>query len=582
MKRVVQSGKRSSKKRTLGALAASSTGFFTTMALAATASVGVVIATDTGTVDDSTVKWLEPIVSAISVTTLSSSTTTSNTTSMSTILAQSVLVANKPADAEIGAMAGVPAMKLGTNLAGPEYWASTRIFSNLMAGSIWTLINTSGTYVSMPGSKLDANKNVVGLLTGEGVARQLNMPTAAYRGASVDVVCKWQGSATVTMIGNVVKNMRMGTKTLSFTFVPSGSTSATMILKNIPAADPIRGIDCREKSADPNALFDPTYLEEVKRYNTIRLVKWNRAVEANTTLTWDKRIKPGDGVFNGSQGIAIEYMVALANQTKTNLWINMPWNADEDYLRRTATYVRDNLDPSLKVYVENSNEVWNYTYAVTTQARDESKASGWGGNELQGILRRYAEKTGEVMDVWASVYQGQMSRLVRVAATTHNPWAVGIILNYGQTATKIDAVATAPYFDANLKKGLLSSPEVVDRFFTNMGPKIDTYLATAKQIKDLAVAKNLRYVTYEGGQHVMSPDDLAQQKLVQRDPRMGKLYTRYLTTWKNTIGDLNIIFVDYSPINQFGAWGIREYPTQPLSEAPKAQAIELFRQSYLR
>jgi len=68
---------------------------------------------------------------------------------------------------------------------------------------------------------------------------------------------------------------------------------------------------------------------------------------------------------------------------------------------------------------------------------------------------------------------------------------------------------------------------------------------------------------------------------VQRDPRMGDLYTRYLTKWRNEFGDLMVLFHAWGPINQYGAWGMQEYLGQPLNEAPKAQAVDLFRRSYV-
>jgi len=473
-------------------------------------------------------------------------------------------------------------MQLGMNLAGLAYYANTRAFSNLLAGGTWSLINAQGQTVgSMPADRFDANKNVVTLAAREYAVRPFSIPTAAYKGASVDIVCRWEGKGTVTLFGDVIKNVRNGTRTVSFTFVPNGLNNGQLRTTNIDPADPLRSMDCREKDADPNALFDPTFLENVKRYSTLRFVKWMRSVEANGTVRWATRTKPGDGVIDGSDTVPVEYMVALANQTKTNPWFNMPWNADEDYIRRFATYVRDNLDPGLKVYVEQSNEVWNYVYPVAQQAIKEMRADGWTGDEYQGLARYYGKRSGQVLDIWAGIYAGQMSRLVRVAATQNSPWLAGEVLRPGDNYKKFDALATAPYFNATLKAGQV--PASNDGwFYTQLQTTLDTVLGEAKKNKAVAAQYNLRYVTYEAGQHVSSPDDLAQQARIQRDPRMGSLYTRYLTKWRDEIGDLTILFADYGRVDKYGAWGTMEYPGQSFAEAPKANAVELFRQSYLR
>ncbi len=67
--------------------------------------------------------------------------------------------------------------------------------------------------------------------------------------------------------------------------------------------------------------------------------------------------------------LLIEYMIQLANEAHANPWFCMPWNTDDDYVRKFAEKVRDLLDPSLVAYVETGNEVWNFSFGMTLQAR---------------------------------------------------------------------------------------------------------------------------------------------------------------------------------------------------------------------
>lgn len=55
----------------------------------------------------------------------------------------------------------------------------------------------------------------------------------------------------------------------------------------------------------------------------------------------------------------IEDIVALSNATGTDLWYNLSADITDARATSIATYVRDYLDPALKVYWEYGNELWN-------------------------------------------------------------------------------------------------------------------------------------------------------------------------------------------------------------------------------
>jgi hypothetical protein len=53
---------------------------------------------------------------------------------------------------------------------------------------------------------------------------------------------------------------------------------------------------------------------------------------------------------------------------------------------------------------------------------------------------------------------------------------------------------------------------------------------------------------------------------------MGKLYTRYLDTWRAEGGGLMVLFaLTYAP-TKFGAWGLLESTGQTRAQAPKYDA----------
>jgi hypothetical protein len=56
---------------------------------------------------------------------------------------------------------------------------------------------------------------------------------------------------------------------------------------------------------------------------------------------WDEANQTGDD----GKGVALEYMVALANEIDADVWLNMPYKADDEFVRTFATFTRDNLEP---------------------------------------------------------------------------------------------------------------------------------------------------------------------------------------------------------------------------------------------
>jgi hypothetical protein len=63
----------------------------------------------------------------------------------------------------------------------------------------------------------------------------------------------------------------------------------------------------------------------------------------------------------GIKGVPYEEIVSLANATKKDIWLNIPDRATTNYVSSLGQMLKNNLDPSVNVYVEFSNELWNTT-----------------------------------------------------------------------------------------------------------------------------------------------------------------------------------------------------------------------------
>ena len=140
----------------------------------------------------------------------------------------------------------------------------------------------------------------------------------------------------------------------------------------------------------------------------------------------------------------------LCNTLHENMWVSMPVNADNDYELQFARYVRDNLNPDLKVYVEYGNEIWNGTFTYEYNYAN-SYAVAHGLNQYQAI----ADLTANCWNSWRQAFAGQTNRMVRVVASqfawlTLNEEIARLVATSSPSDPNhgFDVISGAAYFDA--------------------------------------------------------------------------------------------------------------------------------------
>ena len=99
----------------------------------------------------------------------------------------------------------------------------------------------------------------------------------------------------------------------------------------------------------------------MKDYKVVRFMNMS-GITRNPIQRWSDRTLVEQASWGGAEGVRgapLEVMVELANRLHADAWFTVPHAADNDFVRRYAEYIRANLDPALKVYIEYSNETWN-------------------------------------------------------------------------------------------------------------------------------------------------------------------------------------------------------------------------------
>lgn len=460
---------------------------------------------------------------------------------------------------------------VGVNLYGLQTFNRQQVFANMIAQGEWYSVRGGG-WKGMPESQLDAAGWVRFLQPGETAPHLLALPPAPFRPVTVHCTFAGQGELGAGGVARVTGSAAHG---VTLSLAPTGQPDemAWIELLRTDPQDPLRDIDCRKQGVPRDLRFDPEFLSFLSGFKVIRFLDWQR-VNDNGPTDWARRTLPGSASQVGPMGASIEDMVDLANKVGADPWLIVPFNADPDYIRKFAALVHARLDPGRKVYVELGNEVWNDMFEATHQAEREGMALGLGnGDPATARTERYSERMATAMRIWTEVYADRPGVLIRVCATQNgNPDMARTALAHKDAAQWIDALAAAPYIGLDLD-GYLAGD--VDRVFAQLPGAIDHTFEMAAANRAVAREFGKRFVTYEGGQHLVT-GNLELARAVQRDPRMSAIYARYMEDWRLRFGDTLMLYASTAPIADYGSWGLREYAGQPVSDAPKLAAVRRF------
>ena len=471
------------------------------------------------------------------------------------------------------ATGGVAPMELGVNVASSVYYGRERTFANLaFAAGAWR--DPSAGWSDLAAAKMTA----AGYPVSAG-ALALNVPQTVWQGQATKITCTWSGSGNVRFDGDT-RGGGFGRKG-SFTWPGrKGDAPAGIIVyvTEIDPAKPFADLDCREPELGSAGVFDQRIVTDLKRFSVLRFLDWSSANGNPAQVTWAKRTMPDRLNQNGQDGLALEHAIDLANAADADAWFTIPLNADDDYVRRAATLIRDRLSPKHRAYFELSNETWNFSFGQAGQLLNEGMAGKLSPDKYSNNLLRYAERTTGMFRIVTEVFKAAPARLVRTVNTQNdNPWATEQVMNFRDTAKWVDAIATAPYFGHDFFSGPRATMTDLPQLFATLEAQRVQTIDKAVQQKAIAARFGKRYIAYEGGQHIVAQGaNAATAAAMQRSPLMYEAYKRYLSDWRSKIGDTLTLYAATGSISQYGSWGMREYPGQSLDQAPKWRAAQEF------
>lgn len=444
----------------------------------------------------------------------------------------------------------------------------------------------------------------------------------------------WDGSADIRMAGRVGGTRRRGLQEIWFSTTP-GPGLVELQVSNIAPEDPVRNIAVVHQSHvaayDAGQIFNPDWLARVEGMAVFRFMEW---VNTNyTTLSdWADRPVPEDYTYT-PDGVPLEVMIRLANETQTEPWFTIPHLASDDFIAQMAGMIRDQLDPGLRAWIEFSNETWNWSFPQAAHARDQAQAR-WGDGNLWQEWN--SMRAAQMVQIFDRVFDGQRDRLVRVLAT-QTGWLglEGQLLAPNWQAESPDNPAPPTLFDAyaitGYFSGLLGGDQKIDmtrswlrdaralaeeegraqglsgaaladfiqtRAHDILRPRLiaelrdgsisgdrrnsvaeflDTYLPYHKAVAD---DWGLELVAYEGGTHLvgigphMNDDALNALFIdVNYSQGMADLYTMLLSGWVAGGGGLFAHFTDIRTADRWGSFGALRHLTD---QNPRWDALVSF------
>lgn len=320
-------------------------------------------------------------------------------------------------------------------------------------------------------------------------------------------------------------------------------------------------------------VFHPYFAAALHSFKHIRFLNWMNTNSVRQPYTWANRttIRHVRQSYQ-PQGVALEAMLALTNQTKTRPWFCMPHLAEDDYIRRFAKLVKRTSQAD-KIYVEFSNETWNTMFPVHAWAKDEATK--------QGVIWPFvvADAAKHMWDIWLEIFADDPKRIVRVVGGhVVNKWVASKVLE--RLNGDADMVAVATY---------LSVPKAQTAGFTAATTPEEVLTAARSSQSTLVRGLNdhkslgLPLGVYEGGQGIIGEEPwLKAAYAAQTLPGMYDATLQNLRLARDAgvecFGIFSYISKQESP---HGSWGHLAFQEQILSknlklEAPKAAAVRDF------
>ncbi len=224
---------------------------------------------------------------------------------------------------------------------------------------------------------------------------------------------------------------------------------------------------------NPKVLFHPLSLRRLSPYSTLRVMEPLAINFGNEVVSWNDRGQLAADTIGKDEGASPEVLIALANTLSSDIWINIPHQADDGYVRSFAELALSQLKTDWNVYLEYTNEHWNPSPEYPQSDYMLSRAIELGLGEGDTVRNRgglfFAQRSTEIFKIWRDVFSASPDRVQRVLGTFIADSALTeLMLNHNDTADNVDHIAIGYYIGLYLILDHLDqiTPWGLDQFFS--------------------------------------------------------------------------------------------------------------------
>jgi hypothetical protein len=323
----------------------------------------------------------------------------------------------------------------------------------------------------------------------------------------------------------------------------------------------------------PTQIFTTPFLDLLKPYAAIRAMGFENT-NGSPVINWSDRTLRDAATQQSPAGVAWDYVFALADSLKKDVWINIPDQATDAYVASLATLAAKSVDPALHIYVEYSNEVWNYSFAqaARNQAAAEAEVEAnpasplaWNCADFATCQyvwgeRRVGERTVQIAQAFQAAFGAHAGMLRPIYATQLGQTyflslTLPMIANFwGPPANTLYGIAQAPYWTGdNALDGLTRRQELANAAanLTSLGPALSGFTTWARYY-------GLQSLTYEGGPGMSGTPSLDAKIAANRAKAMGGQVQTAISNAAASGLSLYMYFNDAGAYSQYGMWGATE------------------------
>ncbi len=479
-------------------------------------------------------------------------------------------------------------MAIGTNLSGFADWVPERPLRNLMKHVrpdliafhddcfCWDNGNSAGIATDADGYPTHIPQMINGV---PNKVRYVVSTEGANLPPGQTYVLRYDGQGQLLVQGNVGS---VSTVPGRVQFQVTGSDIVFFRIETSQVGDPVRNIRLlrlADEFADLNSQpFYTGFLEKIAPFSALRFMDWG-ATNHNPVTEWNTRTQLSYFTFATPQGVPYEMMIQLANQTKKHVWVCVPHAADSAYIAQMAALFRDQLDPGLDIYLEYSNEVWNWIF-------DQAHFNVETAPSNLGYGRAMAAKAGKTFHIWHTVFGAQKGRVKRVLGLQAGYNALNEQILSQLNPADWDYGSPTSYIGLDHSGSgnpVLNAGSTPADIIANARSNWQAFIPALRQDYNNIKLFGKKIINYEGGQHfvgnVFGGTYPYQQAMIdaQYSPEIYALYGDMLDTirsWDSRLfGNFSLSSAQASV---YGAWGVlNDIDIQPpyLQTAPKYQAL---------